>query len=154
MAEFIQKNPGIIRGKKVLELAAGLGLPSLMAARFAQEVCCSDYLPEAVSVMHQTISHNRFENLTSAVLDWNTLPDSLTTDILLLSDVNYAPADFDQVIRVCEKFLVQGTTILLATPGRIMAKTFVSRLKEWISESHEIKIQNTDLIYLYIMKKD
>lgn len=137
-----------------MELAAGLGLPSMAAAGFAKEVCCSDYLPEAVSVLQKTISYNRFENLTCAVLDWNTLPGSLTTDILLLSDVNYAPADFDQVIRVCEKFLQQGTTILLSTPGRIMAKTFVNRLEEWICETHEIMIQNTDLIYLYILKQE
>src|SRR5690349_17663578 len=49
MAEFIVYHPAYVQNKKVLELAAGLGLPSLVAARWADEVFCSDYLPDAVA---------------------------------------------------------------------------------------------------------
>jgi methyltransferase-like protein 23 len=149
MAEYLQKNQGLLKGKNVLELAAGLGLPSLVAARYAVQVCCSDYLEEAITVVRKTVLHNRIINIDCAIYNWNCLPEELTADVLLLSDVNYEPEVFDQLIKVCEKFLQQGTRIILTTPGRIMAKDFVSRLDEWCVKKAEIPVNADTTVYLY-----
>lgn len=149
MAEYLQLHPDIITGKKVIELAAGLGLPSIVAAHYAEKVCCSDYLENAVDTAKQNVLHNRLQNVDCRVYDWNDLPDDLSTDILLMSDVNYEPADFDQLIALCEKFLLRGTTIILTTPGRIMAKEFVSRLDTWCVEKSEIPVRADTIIFLY-----
>ena len=149
MAEYLQLNPDIITGKKVLELAAGLGLPSIVAAHYAETVCCSDYLEDAVDSARQNILHNRLSNVDCKLYDWNDLPDDLIADILLMSDVNYEPAEFDQLIALFEKFLLRGTTIILTTPGRIMAKEFVSRLDTWCVEKSEIPVNADTIIFLY-----
>ena len=149
MADYLQQHPDIITGKKVLELAAGHGLPSIVAAHYAEKVCCSDYLENAVVAARQNVLHNRLSNVDCRVYDWNDLPDDLSADILLMSDVNYEPEDFDQLIAVCEKFLLRGTTIILTTPGRIMAKEFVSRLDTWCVEKSEIPVNADTIIFLY-----
>ncbi len=149
MAEYLQQHPDIITGKKVLELAAGLGLPSIVAAHYAEKVCCSDYLEDAVDIARQNVLHNRLSNVDCRVYDWNDLPDDLSADILLMSDVNYEPEDFDQLIALFEKFLLRGTTIILTTPGRIMAKEFVRRLDTWCVEKSEIPVNADTIIFLY-----
>ena len=85
------RHPDIINGKKVLELAAGLGLPSIVAAHYAEHVCCSDYIEDAVDAARQNVLHNRLHNVDCRVYNWNDLPDDLSADILLMSDVNYEP---------------------------------------------------------------
>jgi predicted nicotinamide N-methyase len=149
MADYLQQNPDIITGKNVLELAAGLGLPTLVAAQYADHVCCSDYINEAVHVAKQNVLLNRLMNVDCQVYDWNHLPEDLSADILLMSDVNYQPEEFDQLTTVCERFLLRGTVIILTTPGRIMAKEFVSRLDTWCVEKSEIPVNADTTVYLY-----
>ena len=139
MAEYLQRNQDMLNGKKVLEMAAGLGLPSIVAAIYAEQVCCSDYMQDAVDVAKKNMVLNQLPNVDCRVFNWRHLPDDLSADILLLSDVNYEPAEFDQLISVCQKFLLNGTTIILTTLGRIMAKDFIDRLYNRVKEKAEIR---------------
>ncbi|RYY65449.1 MAG: hypothetical protein EOO13_17190, partial [Chitinophagaceae bacterium] len=45
LCHYLEANKYLLQNKTVLELAAGLGLPSLLAARYAASVICSDYMP-------------------------------------------------------------------------------------------------------------
>ncbi len=141
MAEFLALNPCFIHNKTVLELAAGLGLPSLVAAKVAKEVYCTDYLPEAISVIEQSITHNQLKNMNGGLLDWNKLPTPLPqADIVLLSDINYNPADFDRLHQVLKAFLQQGSTLLLTTPQRLLAKPFIEMLLPWCRLKEEVEV--------------
>jgi predicted nicotinamide N-methyase len=128
LCEFIATQPHWLKNKKVLELAAGLGLPSLLAAQLAAQVTCSDYVPEAVELMQRSIQQNKLENINAMVIDWNHLSDDISVDVLLLSDINYEPQVFETLFNVIISFLEKGTTILLSTPQRLMAKPFIDRL--------------------------
>ena len=140
LADFLHRSPEVVQQKNVLELAAGLGLPGLVAARHAQQVCISDYLEEAVDTVTKSIQHLQLTNVTSLLLDWNHLPEDLTTDVLLLSDINYDPEEFSQLFKVLQKFLHRGTLILLTTPQRLMAKPFIEKLLPFCRQQHEIMI--------------
>ncbi len=131
LAEFLWQHPQYVQGKQVLELAAGLGLPSLVAAQYAKKVCCTDYLPEAVAVMQQSVVYNQLTHVHCQVLNWHHLPPQLQTEVLLLSDINYDPQEFEVLYGVLTRFLAQGTTLLLSTPQRLMAKPFIERLLPW-----------------------
>lgn len=131
LTDFLFHHTEYINNKNVLELAAGLGLPSLLAARYAQTVYCSDYLPEATSVIQQSAAYLTLPNFQCGVLNWHELPEYLTADVLLLSDVNYEPVEFEQLYTIFSRFLQNGTTIILTTPQRLMAKPFIERLLPW-----------------------
>jgi len=139
MAEFLVYYPAYVQGKKVLEMAAGLGLPSLVAAQWASEVYCSDYLPEAVAVIEQSVMHNALPNVTPLVLDWNQLPNNLDADVLLVSDINYDPLQFPALYALLQRFLSRGATIILTTPQRLMAKPFIEQILP-LSENREERI--------------
>jgi predicted nicotinamide N-methyase len=146
MADFVRKNHHYIQNKKVLELAAGLGLPSLVAARYAQHVFCSDYLPEAVAVIEKSIRHNFLTNMDCCILNWHHLPANLNTDVLLLSDINYDPDEFEQLFTVLMSFLQKNTLIILSTPQRLMAKPFIERLLPWCRLREEVAIDQEQAI--------
>ena len=48
LSVFILNNKDRVKGKTVLELGAGMGLPSLVAASYTSAVVCSDYLTDAL----------------------------------------------------------------------------------------------------------
>lgn len=145
MAHFLVNHPGYITDKKVLELAAGLGLPSLAAAGKAKEVCCSDYLPEAVETMRMSVEYNGLKNVDCRLLDWNDLPEDLDTDVLLLSDINYDPSGFDTLHAVVKKFLQKGVTVLLSTPQRMMGAPFISHILPWCIHSEEMIVEHKEI---------
>ncbi|MFP5039755.1 class I SAM-dependent methyltransferase [Parasediminibacterium sp. JCM 36343] len=129
MASFFDENERYIQGKQVLEIAAGLGLPSVVAAKHAKNVYCTDYLPEAVDAIGQSIQHNQLQNMQVGLLDWNDLPSNLIDiEVLLLSDINYNPESFQVLLGVITTFLEKGCTIILSTPQRLLAKPFIEQL--------------------------
>lgn len=156
MGDFIYQHPELVQDQHVLELAAGLGLPGFVAARYAKAVCCSDYLEEAVATMARSAKHLQLSNVSCQVLDWNDLPLDLTTDVLLLSDVNYDPDQFARLYEVLQRFLRQGALILLTTPQRLLAKPFIEKLLPYCRQQQEMSIyhqQQHTAISLLLLKQ-
>lgn len=143
LADFIHLHPELTRNKTVLELAAGLGLPSFAAARNASSLCCSDYLQDAVDVISRSAAHLNFPNIDCKLLDWNHLPEDLHADVLLLSDINYDTSAFDQLFQVLLRFIQQHSTIILSTPQRLMAKPFIEKLLPFSQHQEEAMINDT-----------
>ena len=141
LAQFVVNHPKYTKNKTVLELAAGLGLPSLAAAPLAKTVACTDYIATAVEVAQQSANYNGFDNVQCYTLDWNALPANLDIEVLLMSDVNYEPQQFEVLYEVMQQFLQKGTTILLSTPQRLMAKPFILQLMPFTILQQQVYIQ-------------
>lgn len=137
LAEFLVQHPDYTVNKNVVELGAGLGLPSLAAAQNAKTVLCTDCSAEAVAVAQQSAQYNGFKNFRSAVMDWRNLPDNFWADTLLLSDVNYETAAFPVLLNVLKRFFEKGTTVVLSTPHRLMAKDFITLLLPFCKRQEE-----------------
>lgn len=127
LAGFLVKHHHYVQDKRVLELAAGLGLPSLVAARFAGEVTSTDYLKEPLKLIKASAQLNHIANLQTGILNWHDLPDDIDTDVLLLSDVNYDPTAFEALDNMLEYFISKNVLVILSTPQRIMAKSFIEK---------------------------
>ena len=56
LCNFLQERPQYIKGKSLLELAAGLGLPGLYAAGGAKQVTITDREEQAASCIQQSIT--------------------------------------------------------------------------------------------------
>ncbi len=142
MGRWLVENKSSLRNKKVLELAAGLGLPSLIAARYANEVCCSDYLSDPLQVAERSIAYNQLTSIQCQLLNWHHLPADISTDILLLSDVNYHPSEFDALMNVIMHFLNRGARIVLTTPQRLAAKSFIEKILPFCTAQKEVTIDH------------
>jgi predicted nicotinamide N-methyase len=132
LVKVLQTHPSLIRDKSVLELGAGIGLPSLLMASEAKTIQVSDYDSEAVELLRKNIAHLQLQNAQALELDWNNLPENIDPEVIILSDVNYDPTQFETLTKLIKKFIYQGCTIILSTPQRIMASPFVLALSEFI----------------------
>jgi predicted nicotinamide N-methyase len=132
LLNVLKAHPHLIKDKHVLEIGAGIGLPSLMMAGITKSIQVSDYDKEAIELLRKNIEHLELENAEALKLDWNALPEAIHPEVLILSDVNYDTTQFDALISLIEKFILQGSTVILSTPQRIMASTFVLALSIFI----------------------
>ena len=135
LSDFLKTETHWIEGKRVLELGAGIGLPSFMMAGYASEMIISDHAQEAVALIQKNIRHSGLQHVKAMQLDWNDFPDHIQADTLLLSDINYADDQFEPLLQLIRKFLEQGTTIHLSTPHRINVNPFVTALQPFIKRS-------------------
>lgn len=135
MIQFLAIEPEWVRGKKILEVGAGVGLPSFANAHLAREVIVTDHASEAVALINKNIAHLCINNMKAMCLDWNDFPDKISADTILLSDVNYAPGAFGPLLTLVGKLMEEGAVIIIATPERIMAAPFVEALQPFIQRS-------------------
>lgn len=142
LAQFLALHPETIAGKNIVELGAGLGLPSLVAARYANTVLCTDIVPEAVAVVAESVKYLELKNVYAKTVDWWHLSETISADVLLLSDINYEPAAFTQLQKLVYDFLQRGFLIVLSTPQRLMAKEFVLPLLQHCSQQEEINVEH------------
>lgn len=155
MLTFLKNNDQFIANKTVLELGAGIGLPSFFAAKMAASVVITDYAAEAVELMQFNIEKLQISNAKALKLNWNDFAGEIAADIILLSDINYDEKDFESLKSVLNTYLKRGATILLATPYRINASSFVSYFSLFILEQELITVQNEGMevtIGLFVLK--
>lgn len=152
LVQYLKANTIWIEHKNVLEIGAGLGLPSFMIAGYANSVQVSDYAPEAVELLEKNIQHLQLNNVQAMELDWNNVPDSINADVVLLSDVNYNPSQFNGLLQLITKLISEGTIILLSTPQRIMASPFVNAIQQLVKQKHiELVNENGNSIEISIL---
>ena len=144
LTDFLQSNIHWVENKKVLEIGAGIGLPSFSIATLAKEVLISDHAADAIVLMNENIKHVQLTNMSAACLDWNHFPNDIKADTILLSDVNYAPEQFEQLLNLLKRFIAEGSTIILATPQRIMGVPFITSLASFITDSHVCSVKENE----------
>lgn len=151
LCRFLIDHPQLTNDKRVVELAAGLGLPSLVAAQYAQCVVCSDYLHDAVEYQQASIRENGLSNVHARLLDWHSLPHPFSTDVVLLSDVNYVAADFAVLEAAIERFVKDGIDVIISTPQRLLAKPFIEKILPWSIQQDEVVIESKP-ISIYVLR--
>jgi predicted nicotinamide N-methyase len=154
LSDYIEKNAEFFEGKKVVELGAGLGLPSLVAATYAASVLITDYIAEPLNYVLNTIKHHCYTNCSTSICNWNNITNLPAADILLLSDINYKPENFTNVIGVIAYYLEKGTTIFLATPQRIVGRDFINAIQKYVQQNETVLIKTSEdevAISLYVL---
>jgi predicted nicotinamide N-methyase len=116
-----------LRGARVLELGAGLGLPSVAAALRGADVLATDWADDAVALLRENAARNGLSVRVERVR-WDD-PDALIAeapwDLVLGADLLYERRNADQLLALLPR--LEAHEILLAEPGRPFAKDFLAR---------------------------
>src|SRR6185437_7548187 len=114
-----------LRGRRVVELGAGLGLPSLAAALRGADVLATDWAEDAVALLAANAARNGV-TLRAEVARWDE-PERFEAgwDLVLAADVLYEQRNADQLCALLPRLAARE--ILLAEPGRPFAKEFLAR---------------------------
>ena len=156
LVEFLREEPAWIQNKIVLEIGAGIGIPSLSIAAQTDKIVISDYAPDAVALLQKNIEHLKLNNASAACIDWNHISDDVIADTILLSDTNYEPAVHENLTFLVEKFINKGSTILLATPNRLASNPFIERISKYMYRSKQYRLTENSVskeIIVMVLKK-
>ena len=88
-------------------------------------------------------------NVRLEIMDWRRPRPDLTADLILASDVAYETRNFDHLPGAFKTLCRQGGELILAEPGRDIARPFLQKLLlEGFSKKHTlIKGQYDNLDY-------
>jgi predicted nicotinamide N-methyase len=111
-----------LRGRRVLELGAGLGLPSLAAALGGGDVRATDWAEDAVALLRANAERNHLR-VRADLARWDE-PARFGRgwDLVLAADVLYEQRNAEQLLDLLPR--LEATEILLAEPGRPFAQPF------------------------------
>lgn len=142
LANFLADNPKHSAGKNVLELGAGLGLPSLVVASNSRQVIASDKEAAALEMIRLSAAHHQFNNIETRLINWMEPTAMPHAELVLLSDVNYDAGALQRLQQLLEQFRNDGVKVILATPQRIVAREFIAGLVNGCAEHHTLPVQN------------
>lgn len=157
MSIFLQQHPDLIINKTVIEIGAGIGLPSFSIVHQVSGITITDYDSDAIELLQKNIAHISNEKISAIYADWNFFPTTICSDVVLLSDTNYAPVDFEPLVKLIQQFLQKGVTIIIASPARITASPFIDQLELYINQKELIEVNHNYeriLIGLFVLKQN
>lgn len=156
MTRFLQEEPSFVQNKRVLEIGAGIGIPSFSIASLTKKIIISDHVPDAVALLQKNIDYLALNNAQAACIDWNTISENITVDTILLSDTNYEPSAHNHLILLIDKFINKGSSIILATPNRLASNPFIERISKYINSTKKYSIPengtNKEIIVMVLKK--
>ena len=128
LALEIATRPGAFRGRSVLELGAGTGLPGIVAASLGGRVVQTD----RDELVLQLCARNGERNGVSVehrLADWTCWEDAGRYDWIVGADILYGEALHPQLRRIFESNLAAGGRLLLSDPFRGMGVLLLEQLE-------------------------
>jgi predicted nicotinamide N-methyase len=117
LARHVLDNPGLVRGRRVLDAASGSGLVAIAAAKAgAASVVAGDIDPNAVTAIGINAAANNAA-VKARPLDL-AAHDICEADVILLADVFYQRDLAGQALRFMHHAAGSGADVLVADPGR------------------------------------
>jgi len=117
------------RGKRVLELGAGTGLPGIVAASLGAAVVQTDRAELPLEVCRRNGERNGAAGIECRQADWTAWTDTDRYDWIVGSDMLYGDEMHPHLRRIFETNLAAGGRLLLADPFRGPSLKFLELLE-------------------------
>jgi len=127
--------------KRFLEIGAGVGLVSIVAATFGHRITMTEYNPDALNFAQANAHLNQCPGLPILKLDWHDPRIKGQFDTIVASEIAYKMEDFIPLIQFLKSYLQPGGQIILASEMRKTNKGFYDLLKT----DFDISVQKKNL---------
>ncbi len=118
-----------LRGKRILELGAGVGLAGMAGASLGLNITQTDHLRESPALCRLNALRNGVPVPAFFQGDWERWTLSERYDVLIGADILYERSLHEALRGVISASLKPGGTLLLTDPGRAQALEFAAELE-------------------------
>lgn len=116
LSRYLLDNPGIVRGRDVLDFASGSGLVAIAALKAgARSALCADIDPFAAEVTLLNATANGVRLSVTSLDQIDSVPDA---DLILAGDIAYERDLSGRVFSWLLRLRDVGKTVLIGDPGR------------------------------------
>ena len=131
LAHDVAARPEAFRGRRVLELGAGVGLPGIVAASLGARVVQTDKQQLALDVCRRNGARNGLPDgaVEYRLADWTAWDDAGRYDWIVGSDVIYGETAHEPLRRIFRENLAAGGRVLLSDPFRSMSLRLLEALE-------------------------
>ena len=123
-----------VRGRRMLELGAGLGLPSLVALAGGGTPLATDWYPVALEFARANARAAGLGDLATMLVDWSAPPEALRAagpfDLIVGADVAYERRHAMQLAPLIAQIATPHTEVIIADPRRPDANGLVGALRD------------------------
>ncbi|NPA40357.1 MAG: methyltransferase [Thermodesulfobacteria bacterium] len=110
LADYVASVPPV---KKILEIGAGLGVPSLVAAAFGHDVLATEYQELPLEFIKRSAEENNLK-LRTAILDWTNPQIDEKFDLIIGAEVVFKKSLFMPLIELFKKLLKDDGEVIIA----------------------------------------
>jgi len=134
-----------LTGLRVVELGAGLALPSLVALRAGARILATDWYPDALAFARANARGAGLGDLPTLEVDWGAPPEALHAagpfDLVLGADVLYENRHGPQLAPLVASLVAPGGRIVIADPRRPAAGDFLAEMREtgWLHRRDDVR---------------
>lgn len=150
MARYILENPDLVKGKRVLDFAAGCGIAAIAAMKAgAQSAVAVEIDPMALAAVQINAAHNNVTVENRGGIDMEKPIKDI--DLILGGDVCYQQAMSVLMMRWLWLCFATGTKVLLADPGRayVPHEGLVQRGEYVVPTSRDLEDNDTRTVKIW-----
>jgi methyltransferase-like protein 23 len=130
LAHEIVSRADSFRGKRVLELGAGTGLPGIIASAFGAQVVQTDRQELAMTLCKRNGERNGASGIEYRMADWASWNDDAKYDWVLGSDILYSPSFHEALCGVLTSSVAPAGRVLISDPFRAVSLGLLETLEE------------------------
>ena len=131
LADALARRPETVRGRRVLELGAGLGVTAVAALGAGANLTVADYAPEALLLCRYNALRSAGREPATVRINWRRPAPSLFArvgagfPVVLAADVLYEARDVEPLLALVARLVAPDGLLWLAEPGRPAARRFL-----------------------------
>lgn len=147
LAHELASRAGELRGRRILELGAGTGLPGIVAATFGAHVVQTDFHEAVLSLGRLNAERNGVRGIEYRLADWTSWSETARYDLVIGADVIYAPRNHPHLRAIFDANLAPGGRLLLTDPFRKASLELLEAMERdgWAVAMTKWKIQRRPL---------
>ncbi len=130
LAQLLVGRGAQLRGQRVLELGAGVGLSGLVAHSLGATVWQTDHRADLLVLAVHNAQQNGMPPPQQFVADWRTWSHTAHYDLILGADILYERAMHRYLVPIFRQNLAPGGQLLLADPSRPQALELIAQLED------------------------
>ena len=143
LAGYLADRP-VASTKRILEIGAGIGLVSIVAASFGHSITMTDSNPDALQFARANAIINGCPQLPIQVLDWNNPQLEETVDCIVASEVTYKKVDLLPLLSLFKSCLKPEGEVILAGEMRTDSKDFYQQMESNFKVKAQKKVLRSD----------